>query len=92
MFDIKKTQDYYINKPVNDITNYIFEGKALRSLKRTELIKLIKNFNQKKGKDILFLGGGNKTGKTITILAALKLSPIFYFNIKQFKSKIKKND
>ena len=31
---IKKTQDY---KPDNNISNDIFEGKDLRSLKRTEL-------------------------------------------------------
>ena len=88
----KKLQDFYINKPDNDYSNDIFEGKDLRSSKRTELIELIKNFTQKEEKDILFLGGGNKTGKTITILATLKLLPILYFNIKQIKSKTKKND
>ena len=87
-----KLQDFYINKPDNDYSNDIFEGKDLRSFKRTELIQLIKKFSQKEGKDILFLGGGNKTGKTITILSALKVHPILYFNIKLIKSKTKKND
>ena len=87
-----KLEDFYINKPDNDYTNDINNGKDIYSSKRKELIEFVRDFRRKEGKDILFLGGGNKTGKTITILAALKVVPILYFNIKQIKSKTKKND
>ena len=55
-------------------------------------MKIIQNFNSIKGKEILFLAGGKKTGKTISILGALFISPILYFNIKEIKSKIRAND
>ncbi len=80
-----KFEDYYINKPDNEYRTDINKVEKIISPKRTKLIEFIRGFRRKEGKDILFLGGGNKTGKTITILAALKFVPILYFNIKQIK-------
>ena len=87
-----KIENYYINRPNDDFSNDILEGKILQSEKRTNLVKIIQNFNSIKGKEILFLAGGKKTGKTISILGALFISPILYFNIKEIKSKIRAND
>ena len=39
-----KLQDFYINKPDNDYSTDIFEGKNIQSLKRTEVMDAKKIF------------------------------------------------
>ena len=87
-----KASNLYINIPEDNISNLINDDKIIFTDERHTLINELTVFINSVKKNIFWLSGGKKIGKTVFIKYSIYHSNIFYFNFKIFKSIEKKND
>ena len=87
-----KASNLYIYIPEDNISNLINNNEIIFTDERHTLINELTVFINSEKKNIFWLSGGKKIGKTVFIKYSIYHSNIFYFNFKIFKSIEKTND